>query len=179
MRKLFALLLAAMMILASVSAIAESSPTTPTKVAQKEDEEFFTQVDLGKVGNEYKDNMQTAIDNGSSPLDVFKPETVQTIIEKIGTDKAEVHEMFGLQFTGWTEEDGEQYLILEFATEYKEGTPVTAVLGLVHGEEEPVEYVLDAKVPEDYKVEVYFPVAMLNELLTADEIFVVIVNAAE
>ncbi len=175
MRNLFALLLAAMMILASVSAIAENGPLSP-KLISIEPNPPFAEAEIGTVGTQYKDAIQAAIDNGAPVLDVFKPETKDALIEAVG-ENAEIHEFFGLQVAGWTEEDGEQYLILEFATEYKAGEKVAAVMALVKGEEEPVEYVLNAEVPEDYKVQVYFPVSMLNELLEADECFVVIVNA--
>ena len=187
MKKLFALLLAAMMMLASVSVLAEETTDAKKSVDSSDlvqvvsDASVFTVVPLGPVGETYKEQMTEAEENGKSAIDVFTPEVQEALKEKFG-DNATVNEMFGLTADGWTPDKGEQYLVLEFATEYKAGEDVSAILGLVKGEGEDAvvtESILMAEVPEDYQVKVYLPVSMLEELLAADECFVVIVNNGE
>ena len=181
MKKLFALLLAAMMILASVSALAEGEtsdsvkPSDTTTTASP----IFVIVPLGPVGEQYRDQMIEAEEKGEPVTGVFTPEVQDALKEIVGENGA-VHEMFGLTAPGWDPSMGAQYLILEFATEYKAGEPVSAVLVLVNGEGEDAritENVLMAEVPEDYKVQVYLPLDMLNDLVSADESFVIIVSA--
>ncbi len=200
MKKLFALLLAAMMMFASVSVLAEGteagsdagadtadapaadtkkeSPTIVDPPVIEQDEEMFTIVPLGPVGEEYKAKLIAADEAGEPVISVFTPE-VQEALKAIVGENGVVNEMFGLEAPGWDPSMGAQYLVLEFATEYKAGEPVSAVLGLVFGEGEDVrvdEHVLTAEIPEDYKVKVYLPIEMLNDLVAADEAFVVIVS---
>ena len=200
MKKLFALLLAAMMMFASVSVLAEGteagtdagtdatadtaadtkkeSPKTDDNPTVEQEEEIFTVVPLGPVGEEYKAKIIKADEDGEPVIGVFTPE-VQEALKAIVGENGVIDEMFGLEAPGWDPSMGAQYLVLEFATEYKAGEPVSAVLGLVFGEGEDVrvdEHVLTAEIPEDYKVKVYLPIEMLNDLVAADEAFVVIVS---
>ena len=199
MKKFLALLLAAMMLLASASVLAEEATPTPTAspeaeeevtptpkpespvtppvitvAPQKEEEEEtgdpIVVGELGDVGQQY----QEKIENGEEAL---TEDTITELKETLGDDIS-YDEIFGIELVDWTPEDGAKTITLEFATEFKVGDKVAAVLVYVKGEE-ITEKVLPAEVVADYTVAVTFEVEDLEQVASADEAFVLIVSANE
>ncbi len=197
MKKLVALLLAAMMVLCAVSALAEEattaeattaeaetpasepSPTKPPKpfvpdtTPVEEAKVFFVLTDLGTAGTEYKANLEAAADQ----LAVFAAETQDAVKAVVG-EKAAVHDMTGIQVANWTKEDGAQVCKVLCPTPYQAGAPVAAVLALVKGEA-TTEYVLPAAVTAEGVVEITWSEEMMALGMEADEMVLMIVSAAE
>lgn len=172
MKKLFAMLLAAMMIFASVSALAEEAVTV-------EADSPSAVVELGPVGMEFLQMMEEAVEQGMPAISVFSPETQEAVKQVVGEDTT-VDEMFGLNPQYFDVEKGIENLVFMFlAADYEVGDPVSAVLVLVNGDEEPVEIVLEAEVVEDNLVKIWFPVEVQEQLFNADEAFIAIVSAAK
>ncbi len=168
MKKITALLLAAIMVLASVSALAAGSPTAwgvAVYVPMTPAEPSIGVVELGPTGSAY----ETAIQNGENP---YTDET-KGQLDELFPDGYNTYDIVGLDLSGII--DGESREIeLEFATEYLAGTPVAAVLVIVNGES-AAEYVLKAEVKEDYVVTVTFPADVLANAEAASETFLAIV----
>ncbi len=168
MKKITALLLAAIMVLASVSALAAGSPTAQgvsVYVPMTPAGAHFEVGELGTTGAAY----QTAVQNGENP---YTDETKATLDEMF-PDGYSTYDIVGLKISGAVEGEGAE-VELEFATEYKAGTPVAAVLVVVNGETAS-ESVLKAEVKEDYVVTVTFPADVLMAAQTAEECFLAIV----
>lgn len=173
MKKLVALLLAAMMLLGVVSALAVSpQPLPPQPPVEEEGKTFFVLHELGSVGQEYYNNLVAA----ENQLDVFTPETQDAIKTKLG-ESIVVNDMQGVSVINWTEEDGPQQLIVNFTTEYKAGDPIVAVLGYV--KDGTVEFVLPAEVTNDYEITMSWDADMMGKGMEADEMFYMIVSIAK
>ena len=169
MKKLFALLLAVMMVLASASVLAEAvSPTgETTKPVAEEAGAAVIVTDLGEQGNQCFEALTEIINNNQDVLDAFSPETKELVAAVVGENRT-VHEMFG---AGYTEGMDGYILVPEFATEYKPGDAVSAVL-VIDG----AESVLISTVVEDNKVAIAFDGEDLAKLAAANEAFVVLVS---
>lgn len=108
--------------------------------------------------------------------DAFSAEIMEGLHEALG-ETLEVREVFGLAAS---EESlvGDGYsMTAQFGTHYVAGQPVAVVLVTVHGEEK-AEFLLQAEVIEDFKVRVWFPLDVLEQMIGADECFAAIINAA-
>ena len=172
MKKLFALLLAAMMVLASASVLAEEPASPDEEILEPtilDDASVIIITDLGEKGNEVYDKLL----NGESVLDVFSEETKAAVEAKIANPA--VHEMFGVVIgPGYQEGMGDYVCPMKFVTEYAAGEAVAPILTI--GAE---EFVLDAEVAEDGTVHVTFTGDQLAKLAEGAEAFVVVVNEAE
>ncbi|MBR3494166.1 MAG: hypothetical protein IKH38_01945 [Clostridia bacterium] len=177
MKKFVALLLAAMMLLVSVSALAEGTTVKESpnsgNINTAENPFFDIVTEPGTKAQEIIEK----IGNGEDVVNLVSSETAEQIKNVVGEDAA-VQEIISLDFHDWTPEDGAQKVEIEFATEYKAGEPIVAVLGLVTGDEVE-EYILEAEVVEDYVILVKFPVSVLEKAMTADELYILFVNANE
>ncbi len=167
MKKFVAILMAAMLVLASVSALAAKSGQPGDNTTTESP--VFVIVDHGTVANEYLAKLNEAEDH----VAVFTENAQAGIKEKVA-DKAFAYELVSLRAPGW-DQKSEEYLVLEFATQYKAGAKVCAVLVTVTGGEVE-ENILTANVPEDFKVNVYWPVAMMQKIWDSDESFIVIMS---
>lgn len=170
MKKITALLLVAVMVLASVSALAAGSPTpygigTSVYVPMTPAEPTVGIVDLGPTGTAY----QTAVGNDENP---YTDET-KGQLDELFPDGYKTYDIVGLDLSKVIDGEGRE-IELEFATEYLAGTPVAAVLVIVNGES-VAEYVLKAEVKEDYVVTVTFPADVLAAAEAASETFLAIV----
>ncbi|MBR4457755.1 MAG: hypothetical protein IKS31_02220 [Clostridia bacterium] len=175
MKKLVALLLAAMMMVGLVSVLAEDSPKPqPPYIPPKVEEvkTFFILHELWSVGQEYN----TKLTEAENQLDVFTPE-VQEAIKSVVGENILVNDMSGVSVVNWTEEDGPQQLVVNFTTEYKAGDPIVAVLGYV--KDGVAEYVLPASVTADYEITMSWDADMMAKGMEADEMFYMIVSAAK
>ncbi|MBR5345173.1 MAG: hypothetical protein IK127_05045 [Clostridia bacterium] len=202
MKKLLALLLAIMMVLASVSVLAEgeapaeggsggeaASPTGPDgpggggsggsgsggSPGGPSDEPALIVTGLGQLGNEYFQTISEKINNGENPLaNTFSEDTVKAVTEVVGENPV-VHDMFGVAIGPGYQEGMPGYTLVPdpFNTEYKAGEPISAILVLGDG----TEYVLEASVPEDFQVSINFTGDQLAAIAAADEAFVTLVNA--
>ena len=152
----------------------EETPEEPAPVAPVKSPVAL--VELGPVGNETKDKLTEAEAEGDV-TDAFTPETADAVKEIVGENPT-VHEMAGIEITEDALSENGRFVTIEFATEYKAGEPVACVLVMVHGEEIS-ENVLQAEVPQDYFVKVFIPLDVLEQMTTADECFMVIVNSAD
>ncbi len=176
MKKLLALLLAAMTVLACTAVFAEE-PDSPEDVPPytpvvKKELPIIIVVDLGPLGNQYFEKLSEKINNGENVLDVFTPDTKEKVTAVVGETPV-VHEMFGVTIgPGYKEGMGDYTHEIEFTTEYKAGEPISAILNL--GTE---EYVLEATVYEDYKVKIVFPGDVLAKLAETEEAFITMINA--
>lgn len=173
MKKLFALLLAVMMVLASASVLAEAvSPTgETTKPVAEEAGAAVIVTDLGEQGNQCFEALTEIINNNQDVLDAFSPETKELVAAVVGENRT-VHEMFGVAIgPGYVEGMDGYILVPEFATEYKPGDAVSAVL-VIDG----TESVLISTVIEDNKVAIAFDGEDLAKLAAANEAFVVLVS---
>ena len=173
MKKLFALLLAVMMVLASASVLAEE-PTSPTDEVNEptvmDDKAIIVITELGEKGNELFNQLNEKINNGESVLDLFSEETKAAVEAMIDTPV--VHEMFGVAIgPGYTEGMGDYVAPLKFGTAYEAGEAVAPILN-IGGE----EFVLDAEVTEDGIVNTTFTADQLAKLAAGAEAFVVMVN---
>lgn len=168
MKKFVAILMAAMLVLASVSAFAAGKSVIPTDNTTTGSTVFII-VDPETVAEEYRAKLSEAEDQ----LTVFTDAVQASVKEKVG-DAAFAYEQVSLRAPGW-DQKSEEYLVLEFATQYLAGAKVCAVLVTVTGEEIE-ENVLTATVPEDYKVNVYWPVPMMQKIWDSDEAFIVIMS---
>ena len=174
MKKFLALLLAAMMLLASASVLAEEA-TSPTDEINEptlmDDAQVIIITELGEKGNEVFNQLNEKIANGESVLDLFSDETKAAVEALI--DTSVVHEMFGVVIgPGYQEGMGDYVAPLKFGTAYEAGEAIAPIL-TIGGE----EFVLDAEVAEDGTVNTTFTAEQLAKLAEGAEAFVVMVNA--
>ncbi len=182
MKKLVALLLAAMMVLGAVSVFAEgteevksptTTPTTPVVPPTDEGKTFFILVELATVGQEYRDKLIAA---EADQLSVFAPETQDAIKSAVG-ETIVVNDMTDVEVVNWTEADGPQVLKLECQTEYKVGDPVLVVLAIV--KDGVVEYAMPTVVEEDSVLAISWSSEMMAKGMEADEIVLMVVSLAD
>ena len=168
MKKFVAILMAAMLVLASVSALAANS-VTPSDTTTVAEPTVFVFVDPAAVAQDYINKLNEAEDQ----VAVFT-EPVQEAIKANVADKAVAYQLVALRAPGW-DQKSEASLVLEFDTAYKAGAKVCAVLVTVTGGAIE-ENVLTASVPEDYKVSTYWPVDMMQKIWDSEESFIVIMS---
>lgn len=174
MKKFVALLLAVMMVLACVSAFAAGSKeSTPVVVKKTEPAPtaYIIPVADGTNGAEFKQK----IADGATINDLYTEDTVPQITALVGETNV-MHELVCLEvIDAWTPEIGAQSVEFEFASQYKAGDAVAAVLS-VFDANGVTEYVLDAKVTADYVITISFPTDLIEKMQAATENVLVIVS---
>ena len=173
MKKFVALLLAVVMLMATMAVLADtpSRPEPPTPVV-KVPVAYIIVVPDSTKGLEYKEQ----IVNGATINDLFTEETVPQITALVGETNV-MHELVSLAVTAaWTPAIGAQTVELEFATQYKAGEAVAAVLSIFDADG-VTEVLLNAKVLEDYVLTVNFPTALIEKMQKANENVLVVVSA--
>ena len=164
MKRLFALLMAAALLLAAVPALAAGGQSVSIPIATAPPREKLAS--LSTVGLRY----ETASANGAAP---YSDATVAALTETLG-ELSRTRDVFGLDLSR-VFDIGPREVEFEFATEYMYHEAVSTVLVVVHGNAVS-EYVLGGEVIEDYVVAVTFPADVLAATEGADATFLCVVT---
>ena len=161
MKRVFALLMAAVLLLAAVPALA-GSIVIPIATAPPREK----LADLGQVGRRYESESLS----GAAP---YTAATMLTLTEALG-EGYRTRDVFGLDLSAVVAM-GDREVEFEFATDYQYQEAVSTVLVVVHGEEIR-EFVLGGEVIEEYVVLVNFPADILAATEGATETFLCVVT---
>ncbi len=172
MKKFVALLLAVMMLMATSVVLADTpsvpgppTPSVKTAIA------YIIPVEDGTHGLQFKEDIAA----GKTIADLFKEETVNQVVALVGEPNV-MHDHVCLKvLDAWTPEIGAQKVELEFATQYKVGATIAAVL-VIFDADGVTEVLLNAEVLEEYVPTFSFPTDVIEKMQKAYENVLVIVS---
>ena len=164
MKKILALVLAALMVFAAVSALADNSkgnPNIPNADAQTDGEEEIT---LEKIADtEETQKLKDAIKAGHDAGDDLAgfPEEVRG---KIPEGRKTVYEMDTYSMKGYEGKTQKAVLIFKFETPFEKGTKVTVLLGICPAGADTEWLTLEGTANADGNVEVEVTKAELDKI---------------
>ena len=161
MKKLFALLLAAMMVCAMATAFATSSPdisdtttvttnNNTTTAAEEETEELIALLPNTVTATEDFESKKGQIDAGTPAVNVFQPETTEELL-KLVSENAQLVEYATIGLTDAAKGATSVTFTLTFPTKFTKDQKVAAVISCFKGEETN-EFVVPGTVNDDGSV---------------------------
>lgn len=172
MKKFVALLLAVMMLMATSVVLADApSVVPPTPVVKTETIAYIIPTADGTNGTQIKEDIAA----GKTVADLFKEETVSQVNALVGESSVMHDSLNLLVIDAWTPEIGAQKVEFEFATQYKVGDTIAAVL-CIFDADGVTEVLLTAEVLEEYVATISFPTDVIEKMQKANENVLVIVS---
>lgn len=183
MKKVLSMLLVVMLVLASVSALAEEVPSKTaenlTVVNEVVAENGVVLVEVVEPAEQVTGYMghvvEVAVDPSFNVMDLFTEETKAAVAEKIGEAAVEMNEIIAADVLTEAAETGAVVVNVTFPTVYAPEQTLVAVAIVFHGEVVE-EIVLDAVANEDGTVSITFPAEAIQKMVDADEIALAILN---
>lgn len=162
MKKILALVLAALMVFAAVSALADNSkgnPNIPSATVEADEDIILERTSDTTETQKIKDGIKAGHDAGDD-LGGF-PDDVRA---KIPAERKTVYEMDTYTMKGYEGKSEKAILIFKFETPFEKGTKVSVLLGICPADADVIWLVLEGTANDEGNVEVEVTKAELDKI---------------